>query len=670
MEKERLDEHRKILEEVTKSVNDKILNTEESFLITISDHHDFSQSELTGSIDSLKNLYPLIEEVFLFDNTGEIQLPFAKLLYYPDGSTQPLSSLSVVTSSGGRVYEGQRFEFQERNYSKAIISYRGDFQKASDTSIKGELLNAIGRVLKKSSLFEDAIETYKIITRDYNNIQTTGGVPLGLAARSEINSLYMATGDTLKAVSEYLSLFKDLLDNNWILERAQFIFFSLQIGEAVDNIFLKSPSNEALNQYRNDFTLLKEEEGEKRQITERLLAFRKDAAQDVKARIPLNPTEQENPVNRFTLESSDNEYLVSLSGRFLEIDNAEKEIPGLLLNATFLRDTIIGQALRNNIYSGRTGWMVKGRGDRTILQSKNSPSGSVSVRTNFEGGFPPWFVELYQNEPDLFQRFLFSRRGIYFFMFILLAGILIYGLILTTRTIARELELSRMKSDFVSTISHEFKSPLSSIRQLSEMLQSGRVPSEEYRQQYYDVLVEQSERLSLLIDNILDFSKIEEGKKEFDFRMIGIDPLLHDAVSAFQDQVRHKNFDIQLKIDEPLPRILADRAAISQAVTNLIDNAVKYSGDSRKIIVGAFAEDRNLVIEVEDFGIGISKEEINKIFERFYRVGDELTRQVKGSGLGLTLAKHIVEAHGGTIEVVSEVGKGSRFTIRLPLERP
>ena len=255
-------------------------------------------------------------------------------------------------------------------------------------------------------------------------------------------------------------------------------------------------------------------------------------------------------------------------------------------------------------------------------------------------------------------------------MFFLLAGILIFGLILTVRTVVREIELSRMKSDFVSTISHEFKSPLSSIRQLSEMLQSGRIPSEEYRQQYYDVLVEQSERLSLLIDNILDFSKIEEGRKEFDFEMVEISSLLQEIVTVIQDQVRHKDFDIQLEIEEPLPLIKADRAAISQAITNLIDNAIKYSGEARNIIVRTFAEHPYLMIVIKDFGIGIRKEEINKVFERFYRGGDELTRTVKGSGLGLTLVKQIVEVHNGNIDVESEPGIGSTFSIRLPVQQP
>lgn len=312
---------------------------------------------------------------------------------------------------------------------------------------------------------------------------------------------------------------------------------------------------------------------------------------------------------------------------------------------------------------------MRGREGQTVLASENEPSGSPIVRTNFTGNFPDWTLEFYYQEPRLMEAFLFSQRGIYFYMFLLIGGILIFGLILTVRTVNHELELARMKSDFVSTISHEFKSPLTSIRQLAEMLHSGRVPSEERRQKYYDVLLEQSERLSLITENVLNFAKMEEGRREFVFEKTDITSLLEDLISSVQERVRHAGFAIQIEMKDSLPFIRADKDALVQAVNNLIDNAIKYSGKIKKVEVKVFKEDQNVVIAVKDFGIGIKKEEKDKIFDRFYRGGDELTRNVKGSGLGLTLVKQIVKAHKGRVQVESESGKGSTFFIKLPLEK-
>jgi len=200
------------------------------------------------------------------------------------------------------------------------------------------------------------------------------------------------------------------------------------------------------------------------------------------------------------------------------------------------------------------------------------------------------------------------------------------------------------------------------------MLHAGRVPSEERRQKYYDVLLEQSERLSLLTENVLSFAKMEEGKREFVFEQVDIETFLLDIISTIQDRVRHDGFAIEMKIEKSLPPIMADASALTQAVNNLIDNAVKYSGDSKKVFVQAYNDVRSVVIEVKDFGLGIKKEEMDKVFDRFYRGGNELTRTVKGSGLGLTLVKQIVEAHKGSIQVESESGKGSVFTMRLPYD--
>ena len=251
-------------------------------------------------------------------------------------------------------------------------------------------------------------------------------------------------------------------------------------------------------------------------------------------------------------------------------------------------------------------------------------------------------------------------------MFLLIAGILIFGSVLTIRAVGHELELARMKADFVSTVSHEFKSPLTSIRQIAEMLHAGRVPSDERRQQYYDVLLQQSERLSQLTENVLNFAKMEEGRKKFIFEETDIAPMMQDIVSAFQERIRHDGIEIELSMEESLAPIQADRSALAQAINNLIDNAVKYSGDSKRVEVSAFVEEQSLLLSVQDFGIGIKSDEIDKVFDRFFRGGDELTRTVKGSGLGLALVKQIVNAHNGDVFVQSEIGQGSKFTIRLP----
>jgi len=667
LEKERLNDHRKILDLITRSVGDSILKVEQAFILTLDKNQDTQQPGLILSIDSLKKQNPLIEEVFFSENYEKIYFPLAKLLFLPDGSNPSLSSLSNTSIPARKVPTGQQLEFQEKKYRQAIDSYQKEFEQTSYPQIKAELLSAIARVQKKSTLFRDALKTYEVIARDYSSIKTIGGVPLELAALSEISSLSLAMGDTLTAIKTYSDLYKDLVDRKWVLERAQYEFFSRKIISSIDSILSYVTLVEPLQQYNSSFSKLKAEETDQRRITEQLLTFQEITAADLKAKGPLITEEPRNAARRFTLESGEHEYLISLLGKYIRNENQGNQISGFLLDADYLRDIILYELLQSNVNSKKTGWIVKDRDEKTILKPENIPSGSLTVRTNFLGGFPPWFVELYQNDPDLFETFLFSRRGIYFYMFILLAGILIFGLALTVRTVAHELELSKMKSDFVSTISHEFKSPLSSIRQLAEMLQSGRVPSENRRQEYYDVLVEQSERLSLLIDNILDFAKIEEGRKIFDFQIVDIGLLLKEIVSVIQDQVRHKDFVIHVEIEKSLPPIRADRESLTQAITNLIDNAVKYSGDSRKIIVRAYAVDQYLIFTVKDFGIGIRKEEIDKVFERFYRGGDELTRTVKGSGLGLTLVKQIIEAHHGEITVESSPGRGSTFTVRIPL---
>ena len=244
--------------------------------------------------------------------------------------------------------------------------------------------------------------------------------------------------------------------------------------------------------------------------------------------------------------------------------------------------------------------------------------------------------------------------------------VLVGGVVLTIRATDREARLAQAKSNFVSNVSHELKTPLSLLTLFSEILELGRVDSDEKRTEYYKIIRHESLRLNKVIDNILDFSKIEAGRKTYVLKQGDIGEVIASVLSTYRYQILNSGFVIGADIQRNLP-VLMDRDAMEQAISNLLDNAIKYSREVKELTITTEKRGANLCIEIADRGIGIPRAEQAKIFEKFYRVGNGLVHDVKGSGLGLSLVKHIIEAHRGTITVESEVGRGSRFTILLPL---
>jgi signal transduction histidine kinase len=293
------------------------------------------------------------------------------------------------------------------------------------------------------------------------------------------------------------------------------------------------------------------------------------------------------------------------------------------------------------------------------------------VYVAFPPELPPWTLKLFPADPGLFRALLHPQDGIFLYIFIVIVVLLACGLFFTLHAVNNELNLSRMKSYFMSTVSHEFKSPLTSIRQMAEMLVRNRVPSQERKANYYTTILQQSERLSHLIDNILDFTKMEGGYKVFRFEKAHIAPAVKNIVELFREITAGSGFQIRLAIPEHLPEMIFDKEAIEQMVYNLIDNAFKYSRESKVIDVQLISEGSNIIISVQDYGVGIRKEDQEKIFSRFYRAGEELSQNVKGSGIGLAIVKQIVAAHHGEITVESSPGKGSKFSVKLPVkEKP
>ena len=241
------------------------------------------------------------------------------------------------------------------------------------------------------------------------------------------------------------------------------------------------------------------------------------------------------------------------------------------------------------------------------------------------------------------------------------------GMLLAYRNVARELALAKLKSDFVSNVSHELRTPLALIRLYAETLELGRISNPGKRQEYYEIIRKESERLTSLINNILDFSRIESGKKEYSFRETDVADLVRGTLESYRFEIEQNGFQFEQKIEGDLPQVWVDREAIARSLLNLVNNALKYSKDQKYIGVSLYRTNGSVNLEVRDRGIGIPANEQEKIFEKFYRCGDPLVHNIKGSGLGLSLVRHIARAHGGDVRVESTPERGSKFTIALPL---
>jgi signal transduction histidine kinase len=246
----------------------------------------------------------------------------------------------------------------------------------------------------------------------------------------------------------------------------------------------------------------------------------------------------------------------------------------------------------------------------------------------------------------------------------LVLGVLALGVVLLLRDVSRETQLNRLRSDFVSGVSHELKTPLTLIRLYTETLLDEDQFRPEERKGFYQIILRESERLTHLIERALDFGRIERREKQYHLEEGNLGHFIAQTIQVYGEYLKRRGFSVETELSPAVPTVAFDPDAVAQAVVNLLDNAAKYSGDSKFVGVRLLAEDSTVVFEVSDRGIGIPTEEREKIFRQFYRSG---TRTGKGGyGLGLYLVRHIMDAHGGRVEVKTEVGRGSRFRLVFP----
>ena len=243
---------------------------------------------------------------------------------------------------------------------------------------------------------------------------------------------------------------------------------------------------------------------------------------------------------------------------------------------------------------------------------------------------------------------------------------LVVGVVYTARALYLQARLSRLKTDFVSLVSHELRTPLTSIRMFIETLALGRVKDPAQTQEVLELLQRETERLSAMIERVLDWARLESGRQRYRKERLTPRQIIDASLDAFRAQRLDSQVELRCEAPEPLPVVEGDREALAGALLNLLHNAYKYSGAEKRIELRAGTRNGGVDIEVEDHGVGIAKRDRKRVFDRFYRVDNLLTRQTEGSGLGLSISRRIIEAHGGRLTVRSELGKGSTFTIHLP----
>lgn len=281
-------------------------------------------------------------------------------------------------------------------------------------------------------------------------------------------------------------------------------------------------------------------------------------------------------------------------------------------------------------------------------------------------GLPQWKVTLVDNRGRSIEQVVARERWTYGALVAGMLAVMAAGVLLTLRASARAEALARAKDDFVSSVSHELKTPLALIRMYGETLESGIVADDDKRQEFYGIIRRESERLTHLIDNVLDMRRIDRGTKRYEMRGHDLVETVQAALDAYRPLFERAGFTVHTTLPTAPVVLAIDREAVVQSLVNLFQNVIKYSRGDRDVSIAVRGGDGTASISVSDRGVGIPSHQIDRIFEPYYRVPQADSSAIAGSGLGLAIVKHAIEAHGGRVDVVSTPGAGTTFTLVLP----
>lgn len=561
-----------------------------------------------------------------FDSQDVEATPADRLLYYPflpEPKGPPESVFAL----------GETLEFQAKDWSKAIELYR-KLANSGDAGTRAGALLRLARTLRKTRQFPAASATYDQLAR--MGAETVGGLPAELVAREGRCELLEEAAQIAELQREARSLDADLHSGRWRLTRPVYFFYERQTRRWLNPDQDPQSSKDSAEQDALALAAGVEALWEDWQRVRR----GEGAASGWRSAWLYD-----RPV--LVLWRSTSEHMVGL------VAGSEYVEQHLLRPARPLVDS-------EGVQIGLTD--VEGH---YVLPLAFGAALRRAVRTASDTRLP-WTLVVASRDPAGEAAQVAARRRFLLAGFALIAAVVLVGAYFTARAMMRELEVARLQSDFVSAVSHEFRTPLASLCQLSELLADGRVPSERRRQEYYQALSRESERLRRLVEGLLDFGRMEAGAKEYHFETLDPAALVREVVDEFVPKANEQGFRVEANCSNGLPWVRADRGAVSLAIWNLLDNAVKYSPGSKQVWVETRTEGNRVAICVRDRGLGIAPKEKGQLFKKFVRGASARAAGVKGTGLGLAMVQHIVAAHGGAICLESQPGAGSAFTILLP----
>lgn len=528
-----------------------------------------------------------------------------------------------------QIRQAEREEFARKNSTAAARLYRQAMNAAEHPIQKEYAKLLLARALAKSSRKAEALVLYREILELAYTASDEYGIPLSLYAAARLFEYEEGYGNVLDHIQ------KEIQRKHWLSPSGSYLLKDLLDG------FPAEASDPEIRGAAQTCDSLIEQHIRK---LEQALALQNDFLSLGLSKNTNNQTKKDNPL--WVLYGS-SPWLVSLSSSlagsssFLVAVSASEMLASLKSEADF-KDTFPDEFK-----------LVPEDDPKALSLGSNLQGLGIAFTGNPEQMLsPPW-----SNQP-----------GFYLLALFLILGITLFGAYLLWRDVRREVRMAEMRSQFVSSVSHELKTPLTAIRMFAETLRLGRSKDTKTQNEYLDTIVNESQRLTRLLNNVLDFSKIEQGNRLYRPEPASLYEIVEAAARAMEYPLSQQGFRLDVKTEKGLPKLRVDRDAMEQALLNLLHNAMKYSGESREIGLCLKKEDGHASIQVSDKGIGIDPQEQKRIFEKFYRVPSPENERIVGTGLGLALVSHIVEAHGGRLELGSERGRGSTFSIHLPLE--